>query len=334
MTTSSDDLLVDLAADRVGGSVLAANDEFFAEKENLIADADPVWDPDRFTDHGKWMDGWETRRRREAGYDWVILRLGIPGIIRRIVVDTAFFTGNYPESCALEASDLIGDPDPTGIDSARWAEVVPRTPLQGDTRVDVPLPRPAAATHVRFVIHPDGGVARLRVMGDPIPPAGLLDGSPVDLAALANGARAVDCSNHHYSSPNRMLVSGPARGMWDGWETRRRRGPGNDWAVVRLAGRGVVERLEVDTTYFKGNAPASGAVFAVDAPGIEVPDPGHPGWRPLLARTPLSPDTVHGFDDLAAAEPVTHLRLDIHPDGGVARFRAWGRSTKPWTSAP
>ncbi len=324
MTT--DDLLVDLAAARVGGKVLAANDEFFAEKENLIADADPVWDPDRFTDRGKWMDGWETRRRRQPGEDWAILRLGIPGLVRRVVVDTSFFTGNYPESCELAAAVLDRDPDEATV----WSDAVPRTPLAGNTRIPIDLAQPTAATHLRFVIHPDGGVARLRVFGEPMP--GSLDGSLVDLAALATGARAVDCSNRHYSSPNRMLVDGPALGMWDGWETRRRRGPGNDWAVVRLAGRGTLERLEVDTTHFKGNAPGSCAVFAIDAPGVGVPDPAHPAWSPLLDHTPLTPDTVHRFDALASDAPATHLRLDIHPDGGVARFRAWGRSTEPWTS--
>ena len=330
MTRTSDDLFVDLAAARVGGKVLAANDEFFAGKENLIADSEPVWDPTRFTDRGKWMDGWETRRRREPGHDWVIVRLGIPGIIRRIVVDTAHFTGNYPESCAMEVATVSGDPEASTIDE--WMEVVAVTKLQGSTQVDIALSLSAAATHVRFNIYPDGGVARLRVMGDPIPPTGLLNGSTVDLAALANGGRAVDCSNRHYSSPNRMLVDGPALGMWDGWETRRRRGPGNDWAVIRLAGRGTIEQLEVNTTHFKGNAPGSCAVFGVDAPGVEIPRPDDAGWRPLLAQTPLSPDTVHTFD--SANEPVTHLRLDIYPDGGVARFRAWGRSTEPWTSTP
>lgn len=323
---TDDDLLVDLAAARVGGKVLAANDEFFAEKENLVADADPVWDPHRYTDRGKWMDGWETRRRREPGEDWAILRLGIAGIVRRVVVDTSFFTGNYPESCELGAVVLDGDP----AEDTPWSAVVPRTALKGDTRIPIDLERPVAATHLRFVIHPDGGVARLRVLGDPIPPPGLLDGSLVDLAALAAGARAVDCSNRHYSSPNRMLVAGPALGMWDGWETRRRRGPGNDWAVIRLAGRGAIERLEIDTTHFKGNAPGSAAVSAIDAPTVEGPDPGHPAWSPLLERTPLLPDSIHRFD--VSGAPATHLRLDIHPDGGVARFHAWGRSREPWIS--
>ncbi len=322
---TSDDLLVDLAAARLGGRVLSTNDEFFAEKENLILDSDPVWDRERYTDRGKWMDGWETRRRREPGFDWAVVQLGIPGIVQRVTVDTAYFTGNFPESCSLEAAHVAGEPGPT-----HWSEVLPRSPLHGDTRVELPLPRPAPATHLRLNIYPDGGVARLRVWGDPTPPDGSLDGSPRDLAALASGGRAVDCSNRHYSSPNRMLVTGPARGMWDGWETRRRRGPGNDWAVIRLAGRGEVDRIEIDTTHFKGNAPGAAAVFAADAPGVAIPGEGQ--WRPLLGVTPLTPDTPHGFAVPSPSGACTHLRLDIHPDGGVARFRAHGRSTAPWTS--
>lgn len=331
-TTAADDLLVDLAAARVGGEVLAANDDFFAGKENLVKDADPVWDPDRYTDRGKWMDGWETRRRREPGHDWAILRLGIPGIVRRVVVDTAHFTGNYPEACSLEAIELPGAPPLVEIvrDPSRWTEIVPRTALQGDSRLSIGLAAPRRASHLRFVIYPDGGVARLRVMGDPVPVA--LDGSLTDLAALAGGARAVDCSNRHYSSPNRMLVGGSPKGMWDGWETRRRRGPGNDWATIRLAGRGVVERLEVDTTHYKGNAPGSCAVFAIDAGGTEAPPADSRHWRPLLSEIPLEPNHLHKFGDLAELGEVTHLRLDIHPDGGIARFRAFGRSTTPWTS--
>ena len=327
MTNDTDDLLVDLAAARVGGQVLEANDDFFAEKENLIADADPVWDPLRYTDRGKWMDGWETRRRRQPGYDWAVIRLGIPGVVHRVLVDTAYFTGNYPESCSLDTANVTAEQ--TDLDSA-WVEAIPRTVLQGNTQVLIPVPQPVVATHVRLNINPDGGVARLRVMGDPVPPDGLLAGTRCDLAALASGGRAVDCSNRHYSSPNRMLVSGSALGMWDGWETRRRRGPGNDWAVVRLAGRGQLERIDIDTTHFKGNAPGSAEVFGIDAPGTEIPGPD--GWVAVLPRTDISPDTPHAFDDLLITGPFTHLRLDIHPDGGVARFHAWGASTEPWTS--
>ena len=335
MTDSAPELLVDLASSRVGGKVLAANDEFFAPKENLIADGDPVWNPDKFTSRGKWMDGWETRRRREPGHDWAVIALGIPGIVRRIVVDTSHFTGNYPESASIEAIDLPGSPSMVELvrDPARWMEVVPRSPLRGDTINEFLVGHPERITHLRLVIYPDGGVARLRAFGDPVPPEGALGGErEVDLALLQNGARAIDCSDRHYSSPNRMLVPGKAKGMWDGWETRRRRGAGNDWAVVRLAGRGVVERIEVDTTHFKGNAPASVDVEAIDAATAGIGDLRFAAWSPLLGEQPVDPHSRHRWADLADTGPVTHLRLNIYPDGGVARFRAFGHSDSPWTS--
>ena len=334
MNHSPIDLLLDLASDRLGGKVLAANDEFFAPKENLIADTDPVWDAGKFTPRGKWMDGWETRRRREPGHDWALVKLGIPGIVLHVVIDTAHFTGNFPESASIEAIDLPGDPDIVGLvrDPSRWTEIVPRREIRGDTRNEIELKGTKQVTHVRLVIHPDGGVARLRMLGEPVPPDGLLDGTrEVDLAAVHNGARAIDCSDRHYSSPNRMLVPGRAQGMWDGWETKRRRGPGNDWAVIRLAGRGSVSRIELDTTHFKGNAPGSCDVEGIDARGATIGGLRLAAWTPVVEERPVTPDHRHRFDGLDGG-PFTHLRLNIYPDGGVARFRAWGRSDEPWTS--
>jgi allantoicase len=331
------DLLVDLASERVGGKVLAANDDFFAPKESLVKEAPPVFDPDRYTKRGKWMDGWETRRRREPGHDWAMVHLGVRGIVRHVLVDTTHFTGNFPEACSVEALDLPGSPPIVELvrDPGRWATLIDREALRGDTVNEFDIdPFVEPATHVRLVIFPDGGVARLRVLGDPFPPEGLLDGSTeVDLAALASGARVIDSSDRHYSSPNRMLLSGKAKGMWDGWETRRRRGPGNDWAVIRLAGPGVVTRLEIDTTHFKGNAPASVEVEAIVAPNASLGDLRFAEWHPLLAETPIDPDTRHRFNDLEdTGQATTHLRLNIFPDGGIARFRAFGSSDTPWTS--
>ena len=330
------DMLVDLASDRVGGRVVAANDDFFAAKENLVSDDPPVSKPGEYTTRGKWMDGWETRRRREPGHDWAIVRLGVRGLIRHAVVDTSFFTGNYPDACSIERIDLPGKPDLVELvrDAQRWETLVERHPLAGDTVNDVPIPDHAAPTsHARLVIFPDGGVARLRLLGEPVPPAGLLDGrTEVDLAALRSGGRAIDCSDRHYSSPNRMLVGGKPRGMWDGWETKRRRGEGNDWAVIRLAGRGTVSRVEIDTTHFKGNAPGSAQVEGIDAPDASLDDLRVADWATLLPEAPLQPDLRHRFSKLAVAGPFTHLRLDIYPDGGVARFRAHGTSDAPWIS--
>jgi allantoicase len=329
------DLLVDLASERLGGRVIAANDEFFAPKENLVKEGDPVWDPDKFTSRGKWMDGWETRRRREPGHDWAVVRLGIAGVVHHTIVDTAHFTGNFPESASVEAIDLPSNPTLVELvrDPGRWTEIVSRTPLRGDAQNEFPVAHPGPVTHVRLVTYPDGGVARLRVLGEPVPPAGLLDGEhELDLALLHNGARAIDCSDRHYSSPNRMLVPGRARGMWDGWETRRRRGAGNDWAVVRLAGRGTIGKVEVDTAYFKGNAPSSTDVEAIDAARASIGDLRFAAWSTLLPEKPVKPDSRHIWSELEEVGPVTHLRLNIHPDGGIARFRAFGRSDTPWTS--
>ncbi len=319
--------LVDLAAARLGGVVLAANDDFFAAKENLIAEADPVFEPGRYTERGKWMDGWETRRRRTPGNDWALLRLGAPGAISRLIVDTTHFKGNFPESCAVfgciaPAEERVG----RLLDGSHpWHEVLPRTRLAGDRQNVFEVKSPWRYTHLRLDIFPDGGVARLRALGEVVADWRRAAGAS-DLAALARGGRVVDCSERFFGAPERMLLPGPAAGMFDGWETRRRRGPGHDWAVVRLAVEGEVERLEVDTSWFRGNAPGSCAVRACVS-DEEVPPPGAV-WQTLLPETKLESDNLHLFaGELRQVGPATHVRLDIFPDGGVARFRVVGRAT-------
>jgi allantoicase len=323
--------LIDLAAERLGAAVLAANDEFFAPKENLLKAAAPVWLEGKYTDVGKWMDGWETRRRREPGHDWCLIRLGLPGVPRGVVVDTAHFKGNFPEACSLEACAVEGHPAPDDlfVESVQWNVILPRTRLQGDSlnpfRLDKDFGR---ATHLLFRIYPDGGVARLRVYGDVVPDWEWLGRrrSEIDLAAAENGGLVVSCSDMFFGNRHNLIWPGPPSGMHDGWETRRRRGEGYDWAIVRLGARGTVDRLEIDTSFFKGNAPGSAWVEGVDAPGVPSELITTPScvWREVLARTPLRPHTVHRFDQVLDAGPVTHLRLNIHPDGGVARLRAFG----------
>jgi len=327
--------LVDLAAERLGGAVLAANDEFFAPKENLLKAAAPVWLEGKYTDVGKWMDGWETRRRREPGHDWCLIRLGLPGIPRGVVVDTAHFKGNYPEQCSLEACAVEGHPTADELFGAdvKWTVILPRIQLQGDSRnlfqIDKDIGGMGRVTHLLFRIYPDGGVARLRVHGDVVPDWLRLDRrqSEVDLAAVENGGRVLACSDMFFGNRHNLILPGPPRGMHDGWETRRRRGDGFDWALVALAARGSVQRLEIDTSHFKGNAPGSAWVEGVDAPGAyaDALTSTSFGWQEILPRTPLRPHTLHPFDDLADDGPFTHVRLGIHPDGGVARLRVFGR---------
>jgi allantoicase len=325
------DLLVDLASERIGGSVVAANDEFFAPRERLIAPDPPVFIPGKYTDRGKWMDGWETRRRREPGndsHDWCLVRLGVRGLVRAVVVDTTHFKGNYPESCSIDAAAIEGYPSADDVIArAAWTSVLDRTPLKGDAENRFEVRRAAVATCVRLNIFPDGGVARLRVLGEVQPDWDALErnGGDIDLAAIDHGGLVVACSDMFFGSGQNLILPGPSRGMHDGWETRRRRGPGHDWIVVRLGRAGVVRRVEVDTSHFKGNAPGSCSLDGWHGDDALRPPEGA-DWRPLLAQTALQPHTRHLLErEIAGIDRVSHARLNIFPDGGVARLRVWGR---------
>ena len=346
--------LIDLAAERLGGAVLAANDEFFAPKEALLRGAPPEWREGMYTDRGKWMDGWETRRRRTPGHDWAIVRLGVPGVVRGVVIDTSFFRGNYPERASLDAYELPGLPTVAELtrETTPWMPLLEPVPLAGDARNRFEVDggsgptggggggggggkqgkqRERRVTHVRLNIFPDGGIARLRVHGEARPePRTLRNGAVVDLAAMELGGFVVACSDMFFGHRQNLILPGRSTHMGDGWETRRRRGPGHDWTIVRLAARGVVERIEIDTDHFKGNAPDACTVESCDAAGAtaEALTGDGAAWTELLARTKLQPHTRHRFEELKHDAPATHVRLAIHPDGGVARLRVFGRVTE------
>jgi len=322
---------IDLAAERLGGRVLAANDEFFAPKENLLKAAAPVWIADKYTDVGKWMDGWETRRRRTPSYDWCIVKLGLPGVIHGVVVDTAFFKGNYPEHCEIEACAMEGDPRLAQLEGPemQWRILLPKSPLAGDARNLFPLTPSGRVTHLRLKIYPDGGVARLRVHGEAIPDWPQINraGGEIDLAAVETGGWVILSSDMFFGSRNNLIQPGRSTGMHDGWETRRRRGPGHDWCIVRLGATGKISRVEVDTSYFKGNFPDSCSLEVCTAPR-ELIDPNALAdlpWKEILPRTKLKADSLHTYEkELQQLGDVTHARFHIYPDGGVARLRIFG----------
>jgi allantoicase len=309
--------LPDLASRQLGGGVVGCNDEFFAAADNLVEPAPAVFAPQTFGAKGQVYDGWETRRRREPGHDWAIVRLGAPGIVRGVVIDTAWFTGNYPPYASLDGCTVDGYPSPSELASASWQELLPRSPLSGDTANAFPVAATDRVTHVRLNIFPDGGVARLRVHGDVVPDPRFVEvGGLPDLAAVEHGGRVVDCSNMFYGNPGNLLLPGFARTMGEGWETARRRDDGNDWVTVHLGLPGVVRVIELDTSHFKGNAPGWAQVT-----GLFSDDS-----VPLLERTRLQPDTRHRFL-VPEAGPVSQVRLDIYPDGGMARLRLRGTPT-------
>ena len=321
--------LIDLASEKVGGAVLIANDDFFAPKENLLRGSEPVFIEGKYTDRGKWMDGWESRRRRTPGFDWCIIRLGLPGIIRGVVVDTSYFRGNYPEHCSIDGASFDGLPTEEELlaESVQWKPLLPQSPLNGDSHNPFAIEYSERITHLRFRIFPDGGVARLRVYGEVVPDWERLKraGGHVDLAAAENGALVLSCSDMFFGHRHNLIMPGRAANMSDGWETKRRRGPGYDWAIIKLARPGQIQSIEVDTSHFKGNFPESCSLEACYVSGsADLADPSIT-WTNVLPRTKLQAHTRHYFDrELADAGVVSHLRFNIFPDGGVSRLRVYG----------
>ena len=322
--------LIDLASERLGGAVLIANDDFFAPKENLLKASTPIFIEGKYTDRGKWMDGWESRRRRTPGFDWCIIRLGLPGLIRGIVVDTSYFRGNYPEHFSLDGATLSGLPteDELTSDTVQWMNLLPQMPLAGDSQNPFPVQSDERITHLRFKIFPDGGVARLRVYGEVIPDWDQLKrAGQIDLAAAENGALVLSCSDMFFGHRHNLIMPGRAANMSDGWETKRRRGPGHDWSIIKLARPGHIHRVEVDTSHFKGNFPESCSLEAcnTDATSAEAMSDLTLPWSSVLPRTKLQAHTRHFFDkELLDTGVASHLRFSIFPDGGVSRLRVYG----------
>ena len=316
---------VDLLQPRLGSQVVYATDDFFADKARLISPTEPQFIPGKYDENGKWMDGWESRRKRVPGHDWCVIRFGVPGVISGFEIDTRHFTGNYPPEAEIEV--CRSDAAVPG-DEAHWSRVTNRIALKGDDRVYVPVEY-GAVTHVRLHIFPDGGVARLRAWGRVQPdwtrqPAD----QPINLLALEHGGRGIIANDQHYGRIENLTAPGRGVDMGDGWETRRRREAGHDWAILELGALGVIEAVVVDTAHFKGNYPDRCSIQAVrDAEGKpEAMAAEAVSWPILLREVKLAPDNIATFrDELRRIGPVKVIRLNIVPDGGVSRLRMIGR---------
>jgi allantoicase len=204
-----------------------------------------------------------------------------------------------------------------------WQPLVGLSPVAGDAVNWYPVVARQHCTHIRLSIYPDGGVARCRVHGEPVPDPRFLTGT-IDLAAIENGGQLIECSNAFYSSAWNLIMPGRPAGMADGWENSRRRDGGLDYATFGLAAVGVVTQVEIDTSFFVGNAPGSARLLATLKRPSDSPSAFE--WAELLPRTGLQPDTRQRFL-IEPRDPVTHVRLEVFPDGGVARLRVLGEIT-------
>jgi len=325
--------LADLASERLGGRVISANDEFFAPRGNLLKESKPVFVEGKYTSRGKWMDGWETRRRRTPGHDWCIIRLGLPGIIRGVVVDTSFFTGNYPERFSLEGCDLGSPPHKSenkrlSSPKLQWSPIFPETALKGDSPNSFDVQSENRFTHLRFKIYPDGGVARLRIHGEGIPDTKGVSRAEIDLIAVENGGHVLASSDQFYGAPRNLLMPYRAKNMGDGWETKRRRGPGHDWVILTLGLPGAIRRIEVNTAHYKGNFPDTCSLEICNNKTGKLTSTNSDSlaWQEVLPKTKLKPNHRHVFNRLHATGIATHARFNIYPDGGVSRLRLFGRA--------
>ena len=322
--------LADLASARVGARAIATNDDFFAAKANLIKPEPAIFIPGKYTPRGKWMDGWESRRRRVPGHDWCIVELGTRGIVHGVNVDTSFFTGNFPSHCSIEALDSPRGVKPSvyATEGAPWTTLLEKSELRGNGENLFAVADRRSWTHLRLSIYPDGGVARLRVYGEvAVDWTRVAPGKKVvDLALITNGGLFMAASDLHYGTKGALIMPGRANNMGDGWETRRLRGPGHDWAIVRLGAPGVISKVEIDTNHFKGNYPDRASLDGCFAPNASSDALQAASWTPILPETKMSADKRHFFSgrQLQHSGPVSHVRLNMFPDGGISRLRVYG----------
>jgi allantoicase len=320
--------LADLASSRVGGRAVATNDDFFAAKSNLVKAEPAIFIPGKYTSKGKWMDGWESRRRRVPGHDWCIVELGMRGVVHGVNVDTSHFTGNYPSHCSIDAVDMPAGVKPAlhAVEGAPWTTLLAKAALKGngDNFFEIADRRPW--THVRLSIYPDGGVARLRVYGEVAVEWSNVGKRAIDLALITNGGLFLAASDLHYGTRGALVMPGRANNMGDGWETRRRRGAGHDWAIVRLGHPGVISKIEIDTNHFKGNYPDRASLEGVLAPNVIADNLGGMTWTTILPETKMAANKRHYYSgkQLQHSGPFSHVRLNMFPDGGISRLRVHG----------
>ncbi|KAF2402336.1 Allantoicase [Trichodelitschia bisporula] len=323
----------DLISKPLGSRILSLSDEWFAEAANLTTTTPPVRKAGVFTHAGAWYDGWETRRHNPAPYDWVVIRLGVAsGRVAGVEIDTAFFDGNHAPEISVQgvfAEDEGADARVSAADFDGWETILPVRECGPSRRQAWRLEglTEKAYTHVRLLMYPDGGIARFRLYGVAVPvfPASVDD--EFDLAATVNGGLALDCSDQHFGTIHNLLLPGRGVDMGDGWETKRTRGEHVDWAIIKFGAKGLIDRLVVDTAHFRGNFPQKVQVFAILSDG--VPRADDPDWVEVLSPQKTGPDQEHEYaaGQLQSVSDAvySHAKLVMIPDGGIKRFRVFGR---------
>ena len=314
---------VNLASPKLGTKVMSFSDDFFGKVSRMLNDKAPQFIEDKYDNHGKWMDGWESKRRRDGGHDWAIIKLGSPGKVYEIEIDTSFFTGNYPPFASIQG--LYSEKKPDHNDD--WKIILRKQKLQGDKVHNFKV-NSTKVNYIRFQIFPDGGIARLRLLGHVEIDLEKFKNKKIELSSLNLGGKIIAYNNAHYGDVSALLTSGRGKTMGDGWETRRRREPGNDWIIIKLAKSGIIEEIEIDTAHFKGNFPDKASISAAffdEKEKVSSIIKQNKNWKEILPPTKLKADKIHRFKKIIRSDEVNYVKLNIFPDGGVSRLRVFGK---------
>ena len=320
--------LIDLAQSRLGSKIVYKTDEFFAPAKRIINPWPPVFKEGVFDKHGKWMDGWETRRKRKKGHDYLILKLGRPGKIHKVDIDTSYFNGNQPSKVSLDA---CYSKKKLPNKNSKWVNILKKSTTKPNSHHFFKIKNKSIFTHVKLNIYPDGGVARIRIYGDMIINKRFKK-KVTNLTSVLNGASPIACNNEHFGRAENILAPGMGKNMGDGWETRRSRGKNFDWLIIKFGKPGLIKKLEIDTHHFKGNYPDSCSIqtasISKDLSNKSIVN-NSKNWKFILNKSKLSAHKKHIFKKfLIKRSKENYLKINIYPDGGISRIRAFGNFVK------
>ena len=318
--------LIDLAQSRLGSKIVFKTNEFFAPAKRIINPWPPVFKEGVFDKHGKWMDGWETKRKRGKGYDYLILKLGRPGRISKIDIDTSYFSGNQPTKVSLQA---CFSKKKLPNKNSKWITILKKKPTKANSHHFFNVKNKSIFTHIKLNIFPDGGVARIRIYGS-MEILKNFTGKVLNLTSVLHGATPIACNNEHFGRAENILAPGMGKNMGDGWETRRSRGKNFDWLIIKCAAAGKINKIQIDTHHFKGNYPdkcSIQAAFIDKKISSRAIVNNSKKWKLLLNKVKLYAHKKHNFkNNLMKSKKINYIKINIFPDGGISRIRVFGKT--------
>jgi len=322
--------LIDLAQPRLGSKILYKTDDFFGPVERILSSTKPIWKEGIYDKNGKWMDGWETRRKRSPGNDYLILYLGRPGKLNIINIDTSYFNGNHPKYASVEGCS--NNKKNLGK-NVTWKTILKKSRIKPNTENFFSIKKNETFTHIKLNIFPDGGVARLRLFGKISLNKSSFKNNKIELSSILNGTSIVAVNNEHFGKAENILAPGRAINMGDGWETRRRRDQGNDWVIFKFGIPGKIQKIIIDTLHFKGNYPD---YFILQGKYInenkiisknELVKKSN-NWDNIVKKTKLYENKMHIIENILSKKIYNFIKLSIFPDGGISRVNIFGNKKK------